>query len=109
MTEEQHNKFLTLLMGECWHEWEWKPKDGDIHIYECKCGLRVGSRPQNPNHLSDVLDIRHVLGFLKGVDMNENQVILLPFIPPHLPLPRRISTLAWEYIVTGKQIGRAHV
>jgi hypothetical protein len=55
MTEEQHNKFLTLLMGECWHEWEWKPKDGDIHIYECKCGLRVGSRPQNPNHLSNPL------------------------------------------------------
>ena len=45
---------------------------------------------------SDVLDIRHVLGFLKGVDMNENQVILLPFIPPRLPLPRRISTLAFE-------------
>jgi hypothetical protein len=55
MTEDQINKFLTLLMGQCWHEWEWKPKDGDIHIYECKCGLRVGSRPQNPNHLSNPL------------------------------------------------------
>jgi hypothetical protein len=57
MTEDQINKFLTLLMGQCWHEWEWKPKDGDIHIYECKCGLRVGSRPQNPDHLSNPLPV----------------------------------------------------
>lgn len=52
------NKFLTLLIGECWHEWEWKPKDGDIHIYECaKCGLRVGGRPQHPDHLSNPLPV----------------------------------------------------
>jgi hypothetical protein len=57
MTDTECNKVLTLLMGECWHEWEWKPKDGDIHIYECKCGLRVGGRPQNPDYLSNPLPV----------------------------------------------------
>jgi hypothetical protein len=48
-----NHKLLTLFEGKCWHEWDWKPKDGDIHIYECaKCGLRVGGMPQRNDYSS---------------------------------------------------------
>lgn len=48
-----NHKLLCLFEGKCWHEWDWKPKDGDIHIYECaKCGLRVGGMPQRNDYSS---------------------------------------------------------
>lgn len=52
MTEEQHNKFLTLLMGECWHEWV---DDGAWNICQI-CGDKTRlHNPENPNHLSNPL------------------------------------------------------
>jgi hypothetical protein len=54
MTEEQHNKFLTLLMGECWHEWE---DDGAWNICQI-CGDKTRlHNPENPNHLSNPLPV----------------------------------------------------
>ena len=59
-TEEEKNHFLTLLMGECWHEWE-EHKDVGLRKsgwYQCKCGAEHRSPliPPDlpyPNHFTD--------------------------------------------------------
>ena len=60
-----NNKFLTLLMGECWHEW--KPTSGHVaytntptHRYDCvKCGKIVFSWKETKeiDHLSNPLPV----------------------------------------------------
>ena len=53
-----NNKFLTLLMGECWHEWYWKPTSAwSDKVYLCTL---CGERSENvylPDHLSNPLPV----------------------------------------------------
>lgn len=49
MKDTECNKFLTLLMGECWHEW-------DIAEY-CKLCRESRHTHKNPNHLSNPLPV----------------------------------------------------
>ena len=50
MTDEQHNKFLTLLMGGCWHQWSIQ---GDYNrCIHCKELVPEG---EHSNHLSNPL------------------------------------------------------
>ena len=53
-----NNKFLTLLMGECWHEWYWKPTSAwSDKVYLCTlCGER-SEKVYLPDHLSNPLPV----------------------------------------------------
>jgi hypothetical protein len=60
MTDDQINKFLTLLMGECWHEWvESDPLAGKNIIPYCKHCNKSSMFPwvKNPDHLSNPLPV----------------------------------------------------
>ena len=59
MTDDQINKFLTLLMGGCWHEkWDWRPNDFGNAPYVClECNARAHEVPQRPDHLSNPLPV----------------------------------------------------
>lgn len=58
LNDEQVNKFLTLLMGQCWHEWEWYTSP---NCFKCKlCGLQGSDAEDllpNPDHLSNPLPV----------------------------------------------------
>lgn len=45
---KERDKFLTEVMGECWHEWDGvttKPYHDGATIYYCKCGDRIIYNP----------------------------------------------------------------
>lgn len=50
MTDNQVNKFLTLLMGECWDEW-----DGGLMYH--KCGICGNLYMDNPDHLANPIPV----------------------------------------------------
>ena len=59
MTNQDCNKFLTLLVGGCWHEkWDWRPNDFGNAPYVClECNARAHEVPQRPDHLSNPLPV----------------------------------------------------
>jgi len=57
MTDEQYNKALTLVIGECWHEFisvTRRSGDCEFNIYKCKlCGLVEIDKPVDIDHLTN--------------------------------------------------------
>jgi hypothetical protein len=106
MTEEQHNKFLTLLMGECWHEWV---DDGAWNICQI-CGDKTRlHNPENPNHLSNpLLVIRWVEKEMPEVleeylcHISEVTVTNIDWIEEVINL-RNLVDYLWEYPEWGEK------
>ena len=73
MTDEQCNKFLTLLMGQCWHEWKAKYLTNGHTVNSnptlvCKyCDIaRVGD--DNPDHLANPLPVNDEVEHVESRD-----------------------------------------
>ena len=52
------NKFLTLLMGECWHDYIEIFNHKDNELYRCRyCNIGFSYRKENNDHLSNPLPV----------------------------------------------------
>jgi len=70
---ERENKFLTLLMGKCWHEWE-KHFSG-IYYWTCKhCGLEAPQLKLNPDLPPPNPDFSTPEGFFEAKEYMESHM-----------------------------------
>lgn len=67
-TSEEKNHFLTLLIGECWHEWKYEGQCkhcGASHWYGGASYLQECAWAKNENYLSNLYGFQSVKSFME--------------------------------------------